>query len=129
MYTPLVGFDKSSLNSTEAYIHRAAQFLAMVGKNYLDDQPDDSNANLGFDPTTSSIVGRDLSGFSLHLNVKEWNLETRVSGNTDQTIKVASQTKNSLFDWLQKQLSVNGFDPDKLNFITHYEVPDHEVDR
>ncbi len=131
MYIPIAEFDKSLLNTTEAYIHHATQFLAMMGKNYLPDKPDDSNANLAFDPKLSSIVGRQITGttaFSLNLNIPNWQLEIVVGGESQGYYKLSGKLKSEVFDWLRNEANTNGLDPEKLKYIDHYDVPKHEVD-
>ncbi len=131
MYSPIAPFEKSLINTTEAYIHHASQFLAMIGKNYLEDQSDDSNANLEFDPHLSSILGRKVigpSGFAVNLNVPNWQLEVSVDGSVRETLKLAGILKSQVFDWLQNEIRSSGLDEKKLRYIDHYEVPQHEVD-
>ncbi len=130
MYIPIPAFDQSLLNTTEAYIHRASQFLAMMGKNYLPDEPDDSNANLSFDPKLASIVGRVINGasdFSLNLNIPNWQLEIVIEGNVKSVCKLAGKLKNEIFDWLRNEITGLGLDPENIKYIDHYEVPEHEV--
>ncbi len=131
MYIPIAEFDKSLLNTTEAYIHRAAQFPAMVGKNYLPDEPDDSNANLAFDPKKSSIVGRQIdisTSFSLNLNIPDWQFEIDSGEEAQSICKLAGKLKDEIYDWLKNELRGLGLDDNQLKYIDHYDVPEHEVD-
>lgn len=131
MYTPIAQFDKSLLNSSEAYIHRASQFLAMIGKNYLENLPDDSNSNLGFDSETGRVRSREVSGnpkFSLNLNVPDWQLEVVNNGEVKNIFRLAGKSKNEPFNWLKHEIESSGLDSRKLKFIDHYEVSEHEVD-
>ncbi|MEP1095653.1 MAG: hypothetical protein ABJG78_11120 [Cyclobacteriaceae bacterium] len=128
MYTPITEFNKSLLNATEAYIHHASQFLAMVGKNYLEDQPDDSNANLSFDSESSRIQSRVVGDFQVNLNVPDWRLEVMNAGALQSSCSLAGKLKDELFEWLKGEIATAGLDEGKLKYIDHYEVAEHEVD-
>ena len=128
-YKPIPEFDKSLLNYCEEYIHRASQFLAMLGKNYLEDQPDDSNANIEFDSSSASILSREIeSEISLSLNIPNWKFEMMKGGKKQSEKALTGMTKQSLFEWLRDQLLDQGINGEKLKFIDHYEVPDHVID-
>lgn len=131
MYTPIIEFNESQLNTAEAFIHRASQFLAMMGKTYLEDQADDSNANLAFDSKDSSIVGRKIKGnseFSLDLNIPNWELQINEEANATQNFQLGGRTKTEAFDWLRNTIQTLGLDSSQLKYIDHYEVPEHDVD-
>ncbi|MEQ9403504.1 MAG: hypothetical protein RIM99_07965 [Cyclobacteriaceae bacterium] len=128
MYKTIPVFDKSLLNFCEEYIHRACQFPAMVGKNYLEDEPDDSNANLGFDAEESKIKGRDAGGFSLDVDVTDWKLVCNRNGSVQSFVNLVNKDKNAVFEWVRDNLIDAGFDGTKLKFIDHYEIPDHPIE-
>ena len=131
MYHPIPAFDKSLINYCEEYIHRAAQFLAMAGKNYLEDQPDDSNANLAFNSKTSSIYSREIdaaSKLSVALNISEWQIQLLQKGKVDQTLDLIGKKKQEVFEWLRDQLINKELNGELLKFIDHYEIPDHMID-
>ncbi|MEP5611948.1 MAG: hypothetical protein ABJP45_06845 [Cyclobacteriaceae bacterium] len=128
MYTPISEFDKSLLNATEAYIHHASQFLAMVGKNYLEDQSDDSNANLNFNPSSSRIECRAIGDFQVNLNVPDWQLEIKKGEKVQNSFSLTGQLKSEIFEWLRREIEEAGLDAQNLKYIDHYEVAEHEVD-
>ena len=124
-------FDTESFNSSEGYIHMASQFLAMVGKNFVTQEDDDSNANLEWDPENLCLVGREIpgtDGLLLRLNVPEFVLE--LCGNNELKAEFAldGAAKEEIFVWLKESLSHNGAEGE-LMFIDHYEVPEHTVDK
>jgi len=128
MYTPITDFNKSLLNATEVYIHHASQFLAMVGESYLEDQPDDSNTNISFDSESSSVQSRAVGDFQVKLNVPDWRLEVMNAGVLQNSYQLAGKLKDELFEWLKQEISTAGLDAEKLKYIDHYEVAEHEVD-
>ncbi len=130
MFEPLHQFNKNVYNVAEAYIHRASQFLAMVGKNYLPEQDDDSHANLEWDPDSSKILGRVINGkFRFALDIPSYRLEVLVGDAAVASIGIEDATKEDLFIWVRAQLIKEDLDGSKLKFLDHYEVPEHEVDR
>ncbi len=131
MYQAIPEFDKSLINYCEEYIHRAAQFLAMLGKNYVEQQEDDSNANVGFETKSSRLLSREVAGdkpFSLALNVPDWKLEILVNGKVNDEIPLTGNKKEDLFNWLRDQIIQRGLNGEQLKYIDHYDVPDHLID-
>ena len=129
MYQPLKAFDKKLFNQSEEIIHRAAQFCAMLGKNYLPDQPDDSNANLKFDPSSKKVISRSVeNGLQLGLDPLKWSFELIKDGDLMDEFEITGKSKEEIFSWLKNATGSNGLDKEKLDFISHYEVPDHPID-
>ncbi len=115
-----------------AYLHHAAQFVAIVGKNLVHQEDDDSNANMGWEESTGSLTGHWVTGstsFRLVLNVPEYALwfQDR-DGKTMVECTLSGKLKAEIMEWLKSHTSVLGVDNERLKYIDHYEIPVHPVD-
>ena len=131
-YTPISFFDIQLINKTDELIHHASQFLAMIGKNFLDDEPDDSNTNLSFDSYQTCIKARtiifDEQRIEAKINLPLWQLELYEDNEKMASLPFLNQTKDSIFDFLQMEITKLGLEGNKLKFIDHYEIPQNELD-
>ena len=120
-----------SFNETEAMIHRASQFLAMLGKHYVANEQDDSNANLVWSESSGRIEGRKIQGedpFYGALQIDDFSLSLIDDSGSSATVELNSRTKDQIFYWLKFQLLERGMDTGDFDYISHYEVPEHPVD-
>lgn len=135
-WVPLTEIDDiEKFNEAEAYIHRAAQFPAAIGRNYLPHKDDDSNTNLKWNPLTGVLSSRiiprkDGDDFQLGIDVEKFELIFQNGlGEELNTIRLNGQTKEQLMTSIQVELDALGMDSHQMDFISHYEVPEHEVDK
>ncbi len=125
-------FDIPSFNKAEETLHQATQFLAMVGKNYLPHREDDSHVNVGWSAEQQAMLTWPLpeSLLQVALHVPSFHLQLHnAAHDVLQQFDLHGSTKSDAFDWLQQALSGQGIPPEKLQYISHYDVPEHPVDK
>lgn len=121
-----------SKNSSIDQLHRSAQFIAMTGKNYLEQQDDDSNTNMGWISENNSFAGHWIIGdqtFRLELEILDFRLI--ISGlnfNRIFSIEIDGKSREEIFIWLKSALKSLGMDTQKLKYIDHYQISEHETD-
>jgi hypothetical protein len=130
MYTNLPPFEKDTFNRNETLIHHVSQFLAMAGKNYLPDEPDDSNTNLGLEDgrITSRVIQAD-EPFQVAIELRQWLLcIINITGGIVTSIAITGKTRSELFHWLKNKFNERGLDGDQLKYIDHYEIPGYPTE-
>jgi len=120
--------DVVTFNQAEATIHHAAQFLAMVGKNYIEQQPDDSNTNLAWNEVTQCIEGRRIDLHYLSFHLPSFSLKWMDDEHESASLSLHGQSKSAVYDWIKEQLENHGQDSSKLKYVDHYEIPPHPID-
>ena len=73
-----ITLSSEQLKQATTYLHRTVQFVAIIGKNLVHQDDDDSNTNMGWEESSGSLTGRWVSGstsFRLVLNVTEFALQ------------------------------------------------------
>lgn len=129
-YQQLPVFNPSKLNILEAHIHHVAQFLAMFGSNYVQNEPDDSHTNLAFEFHSSSIYSRGQYEMSIRvvLQLLEWKIIIEAESGI-HALKLANKTKDSIYKWLKIKLLEVGLNSELLKYISHYKIPSHPFDK
>ena len=110
--------------------HHAAQYLALVGRHLIPQQPDDSNTNMEFIPETGMLVGNPLSnGLKLGLQLADLQLKVLDEVNRSlKTISLEGKTKKQGFAELKDSLYSLGIDITSFSDELHYEIPKHPLD-
>lgn len=101
-------------------IHWSSQYLVAAAKSFLEEKPDDSHTNLGFNPETASLYTRDLQGrgrleYAIAEKKLRWDelgLEWQLEGRTHPEILRA----------LHKAFADSGMNS-AYRFDLHYELP------
>lgn len=110
--------------------HHAAQFIALVGRHLILQQPDDSNTNMEFIPGENILIGNSLSnGMRVALHLTEMKISILDKNkNTKKSITLVGKTKQKVFDELKQNLSDVGIDVTNFKNELHYEIPTHPLD-
>lgn len=120
------------LKQATAYLHRAAQFVAIIGKNLVHQDDDDSNTNMGWEESSGSLTGHWVSGsasFRLALNVPEYALRFQDEERKNlEEFALSGKRKAKIMEWMKSETSILGTDTEKLKYIDHYQIPAHPVD-
>jgi len=121
-------FDESYHDALQQQ-HHAAQFIALVGRHLIEQQPDDSNTNLQYLPEKEMLVGNKLSnGSRLGLEMTELEISLLDKDYREiNKISLADKTRPQVFEELKRALSESGIDVSKLSDELHYEIPVHPV--
>ncbi len=123
---------KEQLKEAINYLHHAAQFVAIAGKNLVPQEDDDSNANLGWEEDWNSLTSHWVTGdnpFRVNLNIG--NFELQIQAENKQIISKLPLTglkKDEIMEWLKSAVTEAGAYGSKLHYIDHYEIPSHPVD-
>ncbi|MEO1260275.1 MAG: hypothetical protein AAFZ15_15880 [Bacteroidota bacterium] len=97
-WTTLAPFDIEKFDKAEAILHRAAQFLAMVGKNYVSHQKDDSHANLVWAAERSALVTWPIEGGGIQaaFQVAAFQLQLMKNGSVIDSRAIFSRDDRSI---------------------------------
>jgi len=116
-------------NRGEAFIHRLAQFPAMVGKNLAHQTPDDSHATLNWNSSKQRLESQLIDDeFQLCVSLSNFSLCWSKNGKVISEQPANGKNKDHLLGWVKEQVSIAGLDAAKIHYIDHYEVPEHAVD-
>jgi len=110
--------------------HHAAQYLALVGRHLIPQQPDDRNTNMEFIPETGMLVGNSLSN-GMKIGLQLSNLKLVILDATNRSLKTISlngKTKKQGFVELKRNLSALGIDTTSFTNQLHYEIPRNALD-
>ncbi|MEM6348438.1 MAG: hypothetical protein AAF927_31440 [Bacteroidota bacterium] len=111
----------------EGFIHHAIQYVAILGQAYTPQQADDSHTNMCWNVNQQAFTGHPIQGptdfipaffpadFSLRLLTHD--AQTLVS------IKLSELTFAQGLSSLKQRLAAMGFEEEKLQPISHYEIP------
>lgn len=85
-------------------MHLAAQYLAAAANSFLDHQPDDSQANLAFDPDHQCLKTRELdqAGSFLALNYASFSLDWQQADQPVKRLSLSGLSHRAVLDWLDK---------------------------
>lgn len=110
--------------------HHAAQFIALVGRYLIPQQPDDSNTNMEFIPEMDLLLGNALpNGLKVGLNLSEMKLSILDKENTvKKIIGLEGKTKQKVFVELAQNLADLEVDVTNFKNEIHYEIPSHQLD-
>jgi len=124
--------DPTKLKPSIEFLHRSAQFPALFGNSLLPKAEDDSQASLEWVPELYSLVGQVVEldqPVRMALNYEKYELH--VLNDKLQAVSIlplTGQTKSQVMGYLKQITKKLGGDPNKIEPITHYELPDHETD-
>ena len=117
-------------HGTEQY-HHAVQFIALVGKSLLPERADDSQTNLEWWPDRSCFAGRRLSlqkPVYLVFDTRSFELVGYTfARHPGEKLFLGGLNREEIMEWVKKWVLKNGGDPEKLEFISHYELPEHTL--
>ncbi|MCF8222691.1 MAG: hypothetical protein K9J25_06045 [Bacteroidales bacterium] len=115
-------------NNTDRVMHTVSQYLARIGKSFLDQKDDDSHTNLAFDSIGNRVTGRWIqSEQKRYLPAVELSplafvwLDEYL--NRAYEILLAGRNKTSIEEDLKNSLLKIGLDPNELIEKMHYEIP------
>ena len=109
-------------------LHYAVQYLAAAAGSYIDHQPDDSHANLGWDGKHGVFVSRALNdkGLMLAINTKAYSIEFKnEEGKTTSGLGLENSSHNEIVQWIADFAKLKGIDiPFQWKF--NYKLPYHK---
>ena len=111
--------------------HHASQFIALVGRHLVSQQPDDSNTNMQYLSDREWLIGNELPGgfrMVLQLSGLKLCIVDRVM-NCRSEIPLAGLKKQQVFEQMKQSLAELNLDVKLLINELHYTLPDHELDR
>ena len=119
------------LNDALQQQHHAAQFIAMVGKHLIPQQPDDSNTNMEFIFGKDMLCGNALAnGMRVALQLSEMKIMILdKDNNAKKVIALEGKTKQNVFVELTQNLADLGIDVTDIKNELHYEIPSHQLDK
>jgi len=105
-------------------MHKAAQYLAMAGKFYLEAKKDDSHTNLEWLVKKKSLVSHDLNdhGIRLAINYKQYALEILTDDELLDAVSLTGESHDFLCSWINEGLKRYGVKGD-FKFESHYILP------
>jgi len=123
-------FDEK-LNDAMRQQHHAAQFIALVGRYLIPQQPDDSNTNMEFVPDRDMFVGNAMpGGLRVALQITDLRISILDQENDiKKDIYLEGKTKHEVFDELKQNLSGLGVDVSSFKNELHYEIPAHAIEQ
>ena len=114
-------------------IHHGVQFIAMVGKYFVENQPDDSHTNMEWLQEEEVLAGNWVKApkgnFRLAMRPKDLALQIYDA----QMQRVDECTLHGMTNvqacrWVESHLDQFGEDSSKMNLMLHYEIPNHKTD-
>lgn len=127
-WKPLGSIDPTALVDARLQAHHAAQWLARAAYAAIPKEPDDSQANLGWDPALNALVSRDFEGgFRIGIRPAELSLLWLEAGGGMATYWFDGRTDAEAGDWLAQKMKTAGLATDTLNAPLPYDMPDHPV--
>lgn len=118
---------------TNSQLHQAAQFISMLGKHYVSQEPDDSNTNMRWLVKEKVLAGAWVLGgdqdFCLALDPVEFSL--CFFGRDMQTLeclKLNGKNRTEVIKWLKDFLLKIGLDSGAYKHDLHYEIALHDID-
>ncbi len=111
------------IDTTES-IHRAAQYLAIAGINYLENKENDSHTNMGWDKERNAFITRNLNGNKLYLglNLNNFRLEFLRNDLVLASKPIAGSRHREIMEWLNEVFRDLGFET-PFRFNLHYDLP------
>ncbi len=110
--------------------HHAAQFIALVGRHLIPQQPDDSNTNMQYLPDQGLLAGNELiNGMRLALQLTDLKLcFIDQVGNCKNETSLVGKSKGQIYKEIKEKLENLGIDVSKFKNELHYEIPVHKLD-
>lgn len=125
--------EPKSLQPAISQIHHGVQFIAMVGKHFIENEQDDSHTNMEWIESEEVLAGHWVKApkGDFRVAIRPKDLELIIYDA--QMKKVDECTLDGITNvqacrWLEAHLDQFGEDGDKMNLLLHYEIPDHETD-
>jgi len=117
------------LNNALQLQHHAAQFIALVGRQLIFQETDDSNTNMEFIFGQNALNGNKMrNGLKVSLNLSNLELSIMDDANTEKKlIKIEGKTKNAVFKELAQNLADLGVNVTDFINELHYEIPKHKL--
>lgn len=105
-------------------MHKAAQYLAMAGKSYLNPKDGESHTNLKWLRKKTSLVTEDLNehGIRLAVNYKRYALEILTDDELLDSLSLTAESHSYLCSWISEGLKRYGIKGD-YRFEPHYLLP------
>ena len=110
-------------------VHHAAQFIAMAGKHFIPDRPDDSHTNLGWDLEYQRFEGHPIvASQPIQLALRPDPLMIQVLNEEKEVLisqPLIGHTREEVLGQIKSILLEFGLDTSKYDLDLHYEIPDH----
>jgi hypothetical protein len=117
------------LNDASQQQHHASQFIALVGRYLIPQQPDDSNTNMQYLLDKEMLVGNALAnGMRLALQLTDLTLYILDKDNKHKSeISLVGKITQQVFEEVKQTFAEFGVDTSNLKNELHYEVPTHDL--
>ncbi len=122
-----------SLTPAIDQIHRGVQFIAMTGKHYIPNEPDDSHTNMKWLSKEEVLAGnwiRDKKG-NFRFAMRSKDLTLIIYNDKMESVSefaLDGKTNSEGLDWVKSQLTAFGKDASQMKMDIHYDIPPHETD-
>ncbi len=109
--------------------HHASQFIALVGRHLIPQQPDDSNTNMQYLLDKELLVGNALvNGMRLALQLSDLTLYIIDEDNKLKSeISLVGKITEQVFEEVKQTFAEFGVDISNLKNELHYEMPSHDL--
>ena len=129
----LGAFEPKALQPAIEQIHHGVQFIAMMGKYFVKNEPDDSHTNMEWLKSEEVLAGNWVKApkgdFRLAMRPKDLQLIVYDSGmHAIDQCSLDGKTQVEACRWVEAHLDQFGEDSSKMNLLLHYEIPNHETD-
>lgn len=117
------------LNDALQQQHHASQFIALVGRHLIPQQPDDSNTNMQYLLDKELLVGNALAnGMRLALQLSDLTLYIIDKDSKHKSeISLAGKIMEQVFEEVKQSFAEFGVDTTNLKYKLHYEMPSHNL--
>ena len=125
--------DPKPLTEASDMIHHGVQFISMVGKFYIKNEPDDSHTNMAWLPNHEVLAGNWAESpkgkFRFAMRPKDLTLimYDQVMQEVDRC-PLQGLTNDQVLDWVKIHLFQFDVDSDKMELNLHYDIPHHPTD-
>lgn len=108
---------------TLAKSHLASQYLATVGKSFLEPKSDDSHTNVGFYELDNTLRTWDLDseGTYLAFNYNDFSLEWISNGKKD-ILALNGKSHSKIIPWISQMAAASNLDK-PYTYDLHYDLP------
>ena len=111
-----------SLKNTNIQLHQACQFLAIIGKNLIPQEADDSNTTMGIIAT--GLIGRKVEGstpFHAFIDIPGFTLNLVDPGMSRiWATQLDGKSRDEILQELQQVINDLGMDGRQIQHISHY---------